>query len=77
MKQRHQHEYQCHGVPVQPDLLVLFAKYGYDTSAAIDAEGYRQLVRAFQLHFRQRQYDGVMDVETAAILRALVDKYAA
>ncbi len=34
-------------------------------------------MRAFQLHFRQQKYDGVMDVETAAALRALVDKYAA
>ncbi len=58
-------------------MLKLFAQYGYDISAANTAEGYRQLVRAFQLHFRQQKYDGVMDVETAAVLRALVDKYAA
>ncbi len=58
-------------------MLTLFAKYGYDISAATGTEGYRQLVRAFQLHFRQQRYDGVMDVETAAILHALVDKYAA
>lgn len=76
VKQRYQHEYQCQGVPTQQDLLALFARYGYDTSAVTNAEGYRQLVRAFQLHFRQRKYDGVMDAETAAILRALVDKYA-
>ncbi|RMN16568.1 hypothetical protein ALQ63_00799 [Serratia plymuthica] len=77
VKQRHQREYHCQGIPAQRELLALFAKYGYDTSAATDAEGYRQLVRAFQLHFRPQQYGGVMDVETAAILRALVDKYAA
>ncbi|AGP45235.1 N-acetylmuramoyl-L-alanine amidase [Serratia plymuthica] len=76
VKQRHQREYHCQGIPAQRELLALFAKYGYDTSAATDAEGYRQLVRAFQLHFRPQQYGGVMDVETAAILRALVDKYA-
>ncbi|AEF46457.1 N-acetylmuramyl-L-alanine amidase, negative regulator of AmpC, AmpD [Serratia sp. AS12] len=77
VKQHHQREYHCQGIPTQRELLALFAKYGYDTSAATDAEGYRQLVRAFQLHFRPQQYGGVMDVETAAILRALVDKYAA
>ncbi|QPS19986.1 N-acetylmuramoyl-L-alanine amidase [Serratia plymuthica] len=77
VKQRHQREYHRQGIPAQRELLALFAKYGYDTSAATDAEGYRQLVRAFQLHFRPQQYGGVMDVETAAILRALVDKYAA
>ncbi|QJW54633.1 N-acetylmuramoyl-L-alanine amidase AmiD [Serratia plymuthica] len=76
VKQRHEREYHCQGIPAQRELLALFAKYGYDTSAATDAEGYRQLVRAFQLHFRPQQYGGVMDVETAAILRALVDKYA-
>ncbi|ALE04017.1 N-acetylmuramoyl-L-alanine amidase [Bartonella ancashensis] len=31
--------------------------------------------RAFQLHFRQENYDGILDIETAAILYALVDKY--
>lgn len=77
VKQHHQREYHCQGIPTQRELLALFAKYGYDTSAATNAEGYRQLVRAFQLHFRPQQYGGVMDVETAAILRALVDKYAA
>lgn len=77
VKQHRQREYHCQGIPAQRELLALFAKYGYDTSAATDAEGYRQLVRAFQLHFRPQQYGGVMDVETAAILRALVDKYAA
>ncbi|WP_199636254.1 N-acetylmuramoyl-L-alanine amidase [Serratia sp. PAMC26656] len=77
VKQHHQREYHCQGIPTQRELLALFAKYGYDTSAATDAEGYCQLVRAFQLHFRPQQYGGVMDVETAAILRALVDKYAA
>lgn len=76
-KQQYQQSYGSHGLPAQQQLLTLFAKYGYDISAATGAEGYRQLVRAFQLHFRQQRYDGVMDVETAAILRALVDKYAA
>ncbi len=76
-KQQRQQEYCRQGLPAQAELLKLFAQYGYDTSAANTAEGYRQLVRAFQLHFRQQKYDGVMDVETAAVLRALVDKYAA
>ncbi|BEO04912.1 N-acetylmuramoyl-L-alanine amidase [Serratia marcescens] len=76
-KQQRQQEYCRQGLPAQAELLKLFSQYGYDTSAANTAEGYRQLVRAFQLHFRQQKYDGVMDVETAAVLRALVDKYAA
>ncbi|HEI8866368.1 N-acetylmuramoyl-L-alanine amidase [Serratia sp. AKBS12] len=77
VQHRHQQYYCRHGLPERSALLALFARYGYDTSAAGSDEGYRQLVRAFQLHFRQRQYDGVMDAETAATLQALVDKYGA
>ena len=32
-------------------------------------------MRAFQLRFRPAKYDGVMDIETAANLAALVKKY--
>lgn len=73
---RHHQYYRCHGLPERSTLLSLFAKYGYDITSAETDEGYRQLVRSFQLHFRQQQYDGVMDAETAATLQALVDKYA-
>lgn len=76
-RQRYQHHYCCQGLPERRQQLALFAKYGYDVSGAGDDEGYRQLVRAFQLHFRPQKYDGVMDAETAAILQALVDKYVA
>lgn len=67
--------YQCNGLPTREQLLGLFRKYGYDTSAATTAAGFQRLVRAFQLHFRQAKYDGVMDIETAANLAALVKKY--
>jgi N-acetylmuramoyl-L-alanine amidase len=50
-------------------------KYGYDTSGAGSPSGFKDLVRAFQLHFRPQNYDGVLDVETAAILSALVERY--
>jgi N-acetylmuramoyl-L-alanine amidase len=54
---------------------------------ALDAYGYpveetgkddvqtRFVVRAFQMHFRQSDYDGQVDAETAAILFALLEKY--
>ena len=35
----------------------------------------RFAVRAFQLHFRPSDYRGVPDVETAAILWSLIEKY--
>lgn len=54
---------------------------------ALDAYGYpieetgeddvqtRFAVRAFQMHFRQSNYDGQVDAETASILFALLEKY--
>ncbi|ENN91025.1 N-acetylmuramoyl-L-alanine amidase [Bartonella schoenbuchensis] len=50
-------------------------QYGYDTSTAKTQCGYKNLIRAFQLHFRQENYNGILDAETTAIIYALVDKY--
>lgn len=73
------------GLPDKDDVLKLFTKYGYDCSGAavtgqietawFEAAGVKKLVRAFQLHFRQSNYDGILDTETVAILAALVEKY--
>lgn len=65
------------GLPDKNEIISKFKTYGYNTQEAASAHGYRVLVRAFQLHFRQQDYAGVMDAETAAILYALVDKYFA
>ncbi|AXP05187.1 N-acetylmuramoyl-L-alanine amidase [Pseudomonas bijieensis] len=67
--------YQGNGLPTREQQLGLFKKYGYDTSAATTDAGFQRLVRAFQLHFRPAKYDGVIDIETAANLAALVKKY--
>lgn len=61
--------------PTKEQILVNLTTYGYDTSAADTEDGFKKLIRAFQLHFRQDKYDGVVDNETAAILYALIDKY--
>ncbi|WP_019223949.1 N-acetylmuramoyl-L-alanine amidase [Bartonella rattaustraliani] len=61
--------------PLKSDVLGKLKCYGYDTSAAYTEIGYKNLIRAFQFHFRQESYDGILDVETAAIIYALVDKY--
>lgn len=61
----------CH----QNDIISKLKRYGYDTSGAVSEVGYNQLIRAFQLHFRPCNYDGIPDAETVAILYALVDKY--
>lgn len=63
------------GLPVKADIIAKLGKYGYDTSNATSDSGFKSLIRAFQLHFRPCNYAGVVDVETAAILYALVDKY--
>lgn len=62
-------------VPIKKDIIAKLRTYGYDISNAGVESGYKSLIRAFQLHFRQNNYDGIVDAETAAILYALVDKY--
>lgn len=70
-----QQQYIESGIPGRSELLKMFKTYGYDISGATTDQGFSQLVRAFQLHFRRETYDGVMDVQTAANLAALVRKY--
>ncbi len=62
-------------LPSKAEMVARLKTYGYDTSEAKTESGYNALIRAFQLHFRQGNYDGVADAETAAILYALVEKY--
>ncbi|KPA99418.1 N-acetylmuramoyl-L-alanine amidase [Pseudomonas asplenii] len=71
----YQQQYIRDGLPSQTAVLALFQQYGYEVTDADTPEGLKQLVRAFQLHFRPTNYDGVMDAESAAILAALVAKY--
>lgn len=62
-------------LPIKADIVAKLKTYGYDISDAGTESGYKNLIRAFQLHFRQKNYDGIADVETVAILYALVAKY--
>jgi len=62
-------------LPEKAEVIAKLSRYGYDTSGADTESGYERLIRAFQLHFRQEKYDGVLDAETAAAIYALVDKY--
>ncbi|WP_404273643.1 N-acetylmuramoyl-L-alanine amidase [Yersinia similis] len=52
------------------------AAYGYKIpqNGQLDAET-RQVIKAFQMHFRPQDFSGVPDVETEAIALALVEKY--
>lgn len=74
-KQEYVDKFTSDGLPVQEDIINKLKCYGYDVSNALTKQGFAQLIRAFQLHFRPENYDGVLDIGTAAILYALVDKY--
>lgn len=52
------------------------ARYGYQIpqSGEWDDET-RQVIKAFQMHFRAQDFSGIPDVETEAIALALVEKY--
>jgi len=53
-----------------------FLAYGYDAPASgiLDSQT-RNVVTAFQMHFRPARCDGNPDIETVAILDALLEKY--
>ncbi|MBS0055859.1 N-acetylmuramoyl-L-alanine amidase [Yersinia sp. Marseille-Q3913] len=68
-------EFTTEGLPSKAEIVAHFGTYGYDATIASSELGYHYLVRAFQLHFRPTNYDGEVDIETAAILYALVEKY--
>ncbi len=73
-KARFLQQYSLAGVDPR-SVVQQLGRYGYDVSAAGTAEGMKTLFRAFQMHYRPSNYDGVLDVETTAILAALLDKY--
>ncbi|MGL6114892.1 N-acetylmuramoyl-L-alanine amidase [Cetobacterium sp. SF1] len=53
-----------------------FRKYGYDMNETSEwDEESKRVVYAFQMHFRPGRCDGVMDLQTFAILKALNKKY--
>ena len=74
-RDQYQQQYLRDGLPIRTTILASFKKYGYEVKGADTEVGFKQLVRAFQLHFRPSNYDGLLDGETAANLAALVAKY--
>lgn len=68
-------QFSSDGLPSDAEIIARLKTYGYDISDAGTASGLQLLIRAFQLHFRQENYSGVIDAETAAVLYALTDKY--
>ena len=63
-------------MPSLPMIQAALKGYGYPAEVTgLPDAATRDVVRAFQLHFRQRRYDGVIDTETVARLWALLAKY--
>lgn len=58
-------------------LLEKLARYGYGIDPLWDAKQQRNVVAAFQMHFRPSDYHGEPDAESEAIIDALLAKYGA
>ncbi|KTC32815.1 N-acetylmuramoyl-L-alanine amidase [Pseudomonas sp. ABAC21] len=61
------------GLPPEVEVERAFQRYGY--KAASNRRTFELRTRAFQMHFRRRDYGGILDAETCAILYALNEKY--
>ena len=60
-----------------PEIKQQFRDYGYQINTSDEWDkASRDVVYAFQLHFRPRNPTGTVDLETYAILKALNKKYA-
>ncbi|GKW02316.1 N-acetylmuramoyl-L-alanine amidase [Pectobacterium carotovorum subsp. carotovorum] len=66
-------------LPMQPvDEAVLLEKlgrYGYSVQDLMTAREKRQVIAAFQMHFRPENYQGQPDAQSEAIVDALLEKY--
>jgi N-acetylmuramoyl-L-alanine amidase len=63
-------------VPLAP-LMEKLARYGYGIDAKWDVRQQKNVLAAFQMHFRPSDYRGEPDVESEAIIDALLLKYGA
>lgn len=63
----------CLGLPPEVEVERAFQRYGY--KPAQNRRAFEQRTRAFQMHFRARDYGGFLDAQTCAILYALNEKY--
>ncbi len=73
---KHLAERPEHQVVAADVLLKALAAYGYNVpqSGVLDDDT-RQVIRAFQMHFRPAAISGIPDAQTEAIALALVEKY--
>ncbi|HEY0210983.1 N-acetylmuramoyl-L-alanine amidase [Acerihabitans sp.] len=57
-------------------VMTRMARYGYDVSPELPSALRQQALAAFQMHFRPRDFRGLADAETEAILDALLEIHA-
>ena len=76
VKDKYLHLYQKHGLPDTAEVQHLLRTYGYAIKVSGIEDHYTlQCIQALQMHFRPQKYDGQLDLETAAILSALIERY--
>lgn len=63
--------------PKEEEIINWLNQYGYYIEKTSSKQDISAAVRAFQQHFRPCDYSGKMDIETAAILASLIEKYFA
>lgn len=63
----------CIGLPPEVEVERAFQRYGY--KPAHNRQAFELRTRAFQMHFRARDFCGCLDAETCAILYALNEQY--
>ncbi|HGJ5864555.1 MAG TPA: N-acetylmuramoyl-L-alanine amidase [Arsenophonus nasoniae] len=73
--EKYVNKFTSQAIPERSVIINLLNKYGYSVKTANTEGGFKAVLRVFQLHFRQNKYDGELDIETAAILAALAEKY--
>ena len=55
---------------------IALKQFGYGiTETGVWDDATKKTIEAFQYHFRPQNYDGKIDIETWAILQALIQKY--
>lgn len=64
--------YLAHALPSARETQALLRKAGYDTpDSGIYDKATRNVLAAFQMHYRPTRYDGILDAETLSILLSL------
>lgn len=76
VKEKYMQHYQKYGLPTIAAIQGQLKRYGYPIQVSGIADRYtKACIRAFQIHFRPEQYHGTADIETVAILSALLERY--